>query len=387
MTLSNVLPVGGDERVNILIKNGKVTVISSAEIVDDASALKLTFERAIVFPGLINSHDHLDFNLFPQLGEITYNNYTEWGKHIHEKYKEEIAAVVKIPVTLRAQWGIYKNLLAGVTTVINHGERLGTADDMITVFEETHCLHSVQFEKGWRLKLNNPFKKALPVNIHTGEGNDWLSFHEIDRLIKWNLLRKRLIGVHAVAMTERQAKKFDAIVWCPQSNYFLLNKTAKVDILKQHTPMLFGTDSTLTGNWNMWDHLQTARESRLLSDEEIYRSLTINAAKTWQLNNGEISAGKDADIVIARIKEGLTGFNAFFATQPEDLLLVMHKGNISMFDESLLKQFDETELKDFSKIYINGVGKYVQGNLPQLIENILRYDPEAKFPVSLTKSV
>ncbi|TWI98724.1 cytosine/adenosine deaminase-related metal-dependent hydrolase [Mucilaginibacter frigoritolerans] len=387
MTLNNVLPVGGDEQVNILINNGKVADVSSTEMVDTVASLKLTFERAMVFPGLINSHDHLDFNLFPQLGTITYNNYTEWGKHIHEKYKAEIAAVLKIPVTLRAQWGVYKNLLAGVTTVINHGEKLGIADDIITVFEETHCLHSVQFEKGWRLKLNNPFKKALPVNIHTGEGNDWLSCHEIDRLIKWNLLRKRLIGVHAVAMTEHQAKKFDAIVWCPESNYFLLNKTARVDILRQHTPMLFGTDSTLTGDWNMWNHLHIARESRLLNDEEIYRSLTVSAAKTWQLNSGEILPGKDADIVVARVKEGLTGFNAFFATQPDDLLLVMHKGKISMFDESLLKQFDETALKNFSKIYIHGVGKYVKGNLPQLIENIIRYYPEAKFPVSLTKSV
>jgi cytosine/adenosine deaminase-related metal-dependent hydrolase len=385
MTLGNVIPAGGNEQVNILINNGEITGISPWGTVNTGASL--VFERAMVFPGLINSHDHLDFNLFPQLGSITYNNYTEWGKHIHEKYKAEIAAVLKIPVSLRTQWGIYKNLLAGVTTVINHGEKLASAGDIITVFEETHCLHSVQFEKGWLLKLNNPFKKSLPVNIHTGEGTDWSSFHEIDRLIKWNLLRKKLIGVHAVAMTEQQAKKFDAIVWCPQSNYFLLNKTARVDILKQHAPMLFGTDSTLTGDWNMWNHLHIARESRLLKDKEIYNSLTVNAAKTWQLNSGEISTGKDADIVVARIKDGLTGFNAFFATQPEDLLLVMHKGNISMFDESLLKQFDETEFKDFSKIYINGVGKYVQGNLPQLIESILRYNPEVKFPVSLTKSV
>ena len=51
----------------------------------------------LLFPGLINSHDHLDFNLFPQTGNRIYNNYTEWGKDIQYQNKETINAVLKIP--------------------------------------------------------------------------------------------------------------------------------------------------------------------------------------------------------------------------------------------------------------------------------------------------
>src|SRR5882757_4983728 len=108
---------------------------------------KIQFENAIVFPGLINSHDHLDFNLFPQLGDKTYSNYTEWGNYIHEHYKDEIAKSLKIPALLRSRWGLFKNLLCGVTTVVNHGELSGMDDDLITVFEKYSCIHSVQFEK------------------------------------------------------------------------------------------------------------------------------------------------------------------------------------------------------------------------------------------------
>ena len=57
----------------------------------------IEFENAIAFPGLINSHDHLDFNLFPQTGNRIYNNYAEWGKDIHDQNKETINAVLKIP--------------------------------------------------------------------------------------------------------------------------------------------------------------------------------------------------------------------------------------------------------------------------------------------------
>src|SRR6202007_1168364 len=109
-------------------------------------------------------------------------------------------------------------------------------------------LHSVGFEKKWRLKLNNPFKQKLPVVIHTGEGTDRRANKEIDRLTGWNLLGRKLIGIHGVAMASHQAEKFRALVWCPQSNDFLLGKTAPVNRIEKYTDILFGTDSTLTGS-------------------------------------------------------------------------------------------------------------------------------------------
>ncbi len=373
---------GTDEPVNIRVAGDKIAGVSSSAILPENNTLALTFDNAILFPGLINSHDHLDFNLFPQFGNRLYSNYTEWGAYIHEAYKNEIGDVLKIPVSLRSEWGVYKNLLCGVTTVVNHGERLGLTDSLITIFEDTHCLHSVQFEKNWGFKLNNPTKIKLPVNIHVGEGDDWLSFNEIDQLTTWNLFRKKLIGVHAVAMAEDQAKKFAAIVWCPESNYFLLGKTAKINRLKTQTNVLFGTDSTLTSCWNIWRHLQLARKTKLLSDVELYNTLNNNSTKAWQLNCGDISVGKDADLVIAKIKPGTRGFDSFFSLGPQDILLVVHKGKIRLFDETLLIQLGTLNVEDFSKIYINEVCKYVQGDLPGLMEKISGYYPAANFPVS-----
>jgi len=383
MILNHLKMAGTDKPVNIRVDGNKITNISSSIIIHSNDTLRLSFDDAIVFPGLINSHDHLDFNLFPQLGDKIYNNYTEWGKFIHKNYKIEIASVLKIPGSLRNRWGIYKNLFCGVTTVVNHGKRSGMEDDLITVFEETHCLHSIQFEKGWKFKLNNPIKVKLPVAIHVGEGDDWPSFREIDQLTGWNLLHKKLIGVHAVAMSENQAKKFEAIVWCPQSNYFLLNKTARVNLLKKHTSLLFGTDSTLTSSWNIWDHLRLARKTRLLTDKTVYTTVNQNAATIWQLNSGEIAVGKDADIVVAKRKTNSTGYDSFFTLCPADLLLVMHKGNIRLFDDTLLAQLKTADLKNFSKIYINSACKYVQGDLPGLIEKIREYHPAIDFPVSI----
>jgi cytosine/adenosine deaminase-related metal-dependent hydrolase len=382
MILNNLIVAGTDDPVNIRIIDDKIASVLPDAIIDTSDPLTLSFENALVFPGLINSHDHLDFNLYPQLGQNTYGNYTEWGRYIHKNYKPEIAAVLKVPSVLRYEWGVFKNLLCGVTTVINHGELSGLKDDLITIFEHMQTLHSVGFESAWRFKLNNPLNAKLPVCIHVGEGDDWRSFSEIDQLTRWNLLGRTLIGVHAVAMSEKQAKKFKALIWCPESNYFLLNKTASINILKKNAEILFGTDSTLTGNWDIWEHLRIARQTRLLDDEELYYTLNQNAASTWALNSGSIEPGKDADIVVAQTKKGMRDYHAFFSLRPADLLLVIHRGNVRLFDETVAAQLKTVDLDNFSRVYVNGACKYVQGNLPDLMAQILEYYPGANFPVT-----
>jgi hypothetical protein len=239
----------------------------------------------------------------------------------------------------------------------------------------------VQFEHHWKRKLNNPFKFKNPYVIHVGEGVDDLANEEIDDLLKGNLFNKKLIGIHGVAMEAHQAKMFKALVWCPQSNYFLLNSTADIKTLKQHTPILFGTDSTLTSDWNIWEHLRVAIKADHLSEEELWASVTTAPAKTWKLNSGELSPTKDADIVIAKASN--KGINSLYNLNPEDLLLVMHQGRINLFDEELYKQLADQAfpLEQFNRVKIGEAYKYMAGGITRLIEQIKSYYPEVIFPV------
>ena len=63
--------------------------------------------EAICFPGLINSHDHLEFNLFPRLRNKIYNDYIEWGEDIHKNNKGQIENIKMIPYDVRFKWGLY----------------------------------------------------------------------------------------------------------------------------------------------------------------------------------------------------------------------------------------------------------------------------------------
>lgn len=382
MILNNLRTALQGEPVNIRITNDRIAEVSASVIEPMRSLLNLDLKGAVVFPGLINSHDHLDFNLFPALGDKIYSDYTEWGNYIHQNYKKEIGKVLKIPVDLREAWGIYKNLLCGVTTVVNHGERMKKPTSLITVYEDCQSIHSVKFERKWKFSLNNPLKKNVAAAIHTGEGTNVSAGREIDMLSKWNLLKRPVIGVHGVAMSEEQAKAFKALIWCPESNFFLLNRTAPVNRLKAQTTILFGTDSTLTGSWDIWEHIRLARETGYLTDEELFGSLTINAARAWKLQCGEIAPYRSADLVIARNKTKQHGPGAFFNISPKDLLMILHRGHISLFAGELLSQLKNIDPDNYRKVCIEDSFKYAAGDLPGLMDEIRHYYPEAHFPVT-----
>lgn len=378
MVLHNLHFLSQSSPVHIAI-NGKYIAAINENI--DIPTATIRFENALAIPGLINSHDHLDFNCFPPLKSGYYKNYTEWGNDIHKKYKTDIEAVLKIPLALRVAWGIYKNILAGVTTVVNHGNKIILTDPLINIIQEPQSLHSVKFEKKWKWKLNNPAQRKNMAVIHTGEGTDKAASKEIDELIVWNLLKRKLIGIHAVAMNAEQAKHFHGIVWCPESNFFLLNKTAAIESLKKNTTVLFGTDSTLTGNWNIWEHLRLARSLQMMSDEELFTSATENAASCWKMNTGILKEKALADIVIIKNKTD-EKWNSLFNTNPEDILMVIHRGAIRLFDNTLYQQITDLNLpmNNFYPVTMQGSVKYVEGNLPALMEEVSKYYPAVQFP-------
>ena len=385
IVLHNIHSINADFE-NVTIKDGKIINISSAEKGDaHNNSIHLHFDDAFAFPGLINSHDHLEFDLFPQLGNRVYKSYLEWGENIHLQDKEIIRSVLRVPKELRAEWGIYKNLLAGITSVVHHGERMNINNKAINVFQDCYSLHSVRLEKLWKLKLNKPFAKDQPYVVHVGEGTNDEAFKEINELIRWNFLKRKLIGIHGIAMNTQQAKAFEALVWCPDSNFFLCNATARIHELKTVTKILFGTDSTLSAGWNIWEQLRLARSRGMLTDMELYESLTRTPSLVWNLpERGSLTENKKADIVIAKIKDKTDILNGFFSLNPEDILMIFKDGDIILFDETVLAQLTKhISIQEFSKIFINGTCKFIRGNLPALVKHIKQYNAEIKFPVEI----
>lgn len=373
MLLRDTVIYGSNERADIRIRNGKIESIAPGITSENGEEI-IEIGGATVFPGLINSHDHLDFNCYPQLGNGPYKNYTEWGNDIHAKHTTEIEAVKKIPEQLRIQWGLYKNLLNGFTTVVNHGKKIKTDDNLVNMFQDCHSLHSVAFEENWKRQLNKLFYFRKPYVIHAGEGTDEAAGKEIDELIKANHLRKKLVAVHGVAMNEQQASSFKGLIWCPASNYFLLGKTAAIDTLRKKTKIVFGTDSTLTASRDIKPHILSALQSGFVTEQQLVDMLTTAPASLWGLQNtGSVAAGMNADLTI------LSGSNLADAV----LLLVIKQGEVMLVNEKITLAGQMMKKENSCRIRLNNETLQVKGDLHRLVKDIQTYYPAAHIPFEL----
>jgi hypothetical protein len=122
-----------------------------------------------------------------------------------------------------------------------------------------------------------------------------------------------------------------------------------------------------------------------MNDTELFETLTKNPAEKWrQKNIGSILRNNNADVVIAKNFVN-KGFDAFYSINPENILLVLHKGEIRIFDKEIKDQLlaNQFPISQFSKIIVNGKCKYVYGNLPGLIRKVKDYYPEVDFPVDV----
>jgi hypothetical protein len=321
----------------------------------------------MVFPGLINSHDHLEFNLFPLLCNKIYCDYKEWGGDIHLNNKSEIDAVLDIPVHLRIGWGILKNLLCGVTQVVHHGghhQHIKTFNYPVEL--NYQYLHAPATDPLWKFKMLYPSTK--PVMVHVGEGVGIGMEKEIDELVRANWLRKKLIGVHGVAMTEAQSEKFNAMVWCPYSNIKLYGKAADVRVLKKNTSILFGTDSALSASSDLWEHLRLAQSLGGLTQKEIYQSITATPMKIFKRMQRN-------SLVVARRKGG-SNWESFFSLQPEDILMVLIDGRVMLADDCL-----KISAPDLTRLKVGNSVKHVVKVLGSVVEKL--ENSEATLPLNV----
>jgi len=363
----------------VSILDGTINSIIAEPIKGSNHSHVINFKDALAFPGLFNAHDHLEFNLFPRLGSKYYRDYLEWGNDIQKLYSKEIDAALKIPVELRMKFGMIKNLLNGITTVMHHGNKsIKKSDQIINVIDSYNYLHSISLEKNWRIKLNLIFNK-LPFVVHLGEGIGDVIENEVNKLFKWNLFKKKIIAVHGISLNINHLDNLAALIWCPDSNLFLYNKTANIIELKNRMPVLFGSDSNLTSDPNFWNHIRTARAINALNDEELINSMTSLPGELLNVKDiGKIKNGCRADIVVVK-KKSENHYDAFFNINPEDILLIIRSGKIILFDESLEH---ECAYLNYRRFKIRGAVKFTDKEIVSVIKKLEGYNIQLPLELS-----
>jgi cytosine/adenosine deaminase-related metal-dependent hydrolase len=325
---------GGRDRTGCLRIRGRTIAEIGRGLAPRRRERTLALSGHLVFPGLINAHDHLGLNLLPHLGDPPYPSLYAFGEDVFRPERSPIREHLQVPVPDRLWWGGYKNLVSGATTAVHHDpftRRVFRRSFPVRVPRRYGWSHSLGYGKD----LPGAFaaSRGWPFIVHAAEGVDEASFAEIDRLDELGVLGPRTVLVHAVALTAAQHRRVAdagaAVVWCPASNLRLYGRTAAVGELRAlGVDVALGTDSTLTGSPTLLDEMRAGLDTGLASADEIVAMVTAGAARIFGLDDrGRVAEGLAADLVVLPDSGGRPA-DALLAATPADLTLVVVGGDV-----------------------------------------------------------
>jgi cytosine/adenosine deaminase-related metal-dependent hydrolase len=317
-------------RMQINARNRAVTVEGGRIVAPGGRCdLVLDCRDADLRPGLINAHDHLHRNHYGRLGCPTYANAYRWADDIQVRYRREIARRRRLPRREALLAGAWKNLCAGVTTVVHH-------DPWEPDFERGFPINVARVACADSLGKSEHVEAADegPLCVHVAEGVDDESASEIAEFDRRGLLDRRLIAVHAVGLDAAGIQRFRqagaALVWCPTSNRFLFGRTAPADLLRDGVDVLIGSDSLLTGDGDLLDELRAARASGLVADARLTDAVGSVAARRLGLAEPALEPGHAADLILIR--------QPVLQARADDVVLTMVAGVPRISSEALARQ-------------------------------------------------
>jgi len=279
-------------------------------------AWRLDLRDHLVFPGLINAHDHLHVNAIPPLraGAPFANSY-EWIDAFRAHLDTpEVQAALRVPKAVRLRHGALKNLLAGTTFVAHH-------DPWHPVLDQADFPIAPLRDFGWSYTLSGPdygppvresfaaTPSDRPWMIHLAEGTDAIAQAELSQLERLGCIAPNSVLVHGVGFGQRDVSRVidagAAVVWCPRSNLELLGRTLDPLPLCEAGALALGTDSRLSGARDLLDELRDVLHRYGLDAPRLLGLVTSDAARILrEPARGRLGEGAPADMVIVADRGG-----------------------------------------------------------------------------------
>ncbi len=381
-----------DEENGIYIDTdtGKIIKVSKYDTKADVSLL-LTSDT-VAIPGIINAHDHLLGSYWPRVGEGPHISWKPWDDMLKSSdvYKERS----RIPNFYLYMIGAYKNLVSGVTTVMDHIPHHINREFIpklpVKVIENYTLAHEVsKYDLKWgdgvEIEHSRAIEKNWPFVTHIEEGFDEESMKGVEYLEKMGALTGHTVMIHGLALSDEDldkiAKAKAHLITCPVSNYFMFKTIARIkEWLERGINTSLGTDSPMSGGMNILEEmkfLKMAYKSKYnedIDDRTVLYMITKNPAKAFRIDNevGYIKSGYRADITIFRIRKD--PFSSIVNAWFNDIEIVFING-IPMYGFYYYKDlFDKfSNLVDYSKAIIDMKERIIVGSLEELMKTVWKF--------------
>lgn len=358
------------------ISGSRVTAIRiHSQVLPETSAASgdLDLSGFLLLPGLVNAHDHLQFALFPRLGNGPYESYIDWGEDIHRVFRDVIATHHAVPKSVRLWWGGIRNVLCGVTTVCHHDPlwpELQKPEFPVHVVERYGWAHSPAFGGDLRVA-----RSATPPGsafiVHACEGRDTLARDELAELEKLGLLDASLVVVHGLALDAAGVaalRKFRcSLIVCPSSNEFLFGKLPDRELLSRIDQIALGNDSPLTAAGDLLDEIRFASQACGIPADALYHMVTQAPAAALRLSDGQgtINVTGPADLIAVR-DTGIDPADRLVKMSMHDVEFVMIAGRVQVASEAVWKRLAPTAKRGMNLLYVDGVYRWVRAPIESL---------------------
>ncbi|HET6737824.1 MAG TPA: amidohydrolase family protein [Kribbella sp.] len=324
----------------------------------------------LIFPGLIDLHNHLMYNSLPLWTEpsrkVPWTSHNQWGGA--PTYSSRISRPARL---LGAAAGrallryVETRAIVGGTTSIQgnprgavppdndlvrnvDSEKLGTHDDFIRV--STLVADSAE--------ALAPYATAVAAGrgfiAHSAEGSDPKLRSEFRLLEDVGVVKPQLVAIHGAALNAEDFAAMRAgnssLVWSPFSNLWLYGATA--DVQAAHAAgvrLCLGSDWGPSGTRNVLWELKVAdlwnKAQSVFTDEDLVRMLTSNPgaalSAVWPHPVGRLERGALADLIVVR-GSATDPYRSLIDATESDVRLVVVGGRARYGLRSLLKPLAPT---------------------------------------------
>jgi hypothetical protein len=365
-------------RASIQIKGDRITRILDLPLALSGTApgpADINLNGFLILPGFVNAHDHLQFALFPRMGNPPYRNYIDWGDDIHRSFPEVIAKHHVIPKAIRLWWGGIRNLLCGVTTVCHHDPlwpELQQEDFPVRVVREYGWAHSSALGGDLR-QARHATPEGRPFMVHACEGIDELARNELQRLNRRGLLDNTTVLVHGLAMDREGAelirRRKVSLIVCPSSNKFLYGKVLNTSLLNRIEKLAIGSDSPLTAEGDLLDEVRSAMRLLDISPPAAYHMVTTAPAAILRLGDaqGSIKESGLADLIAVR-DTGQDAADRLETLSMHDVELVIIGGIVQLVSEDILERLPLSAKRGLEPLSIDGSIRWLRAPVKALLQ-------------------
>jgi cytosine/adenosine deaminase-related metal-dependent hydrolase len=354
-----ILGASGAKSGYLVLENEKITAISSTA----PTGMRVVETHAVIAPGLIDLHNHINYNFIPLWNAgRRFNDRYQWAR------TTGYASAVKAPyndvknakhLCESGKYGELRGLVGGTTMTDGLSAQTSCMNGLVRNVETSNfCGRHVRqnvlaissLTATDAATLNTQFASGATraFLVHLAEGIDDSSRAEFDILRTLGLVKPQVVMVHGTALTPAQlqeaAQAGMKIVWSPLSNLLLYGQTTDIPTaIRAGMHVALAPDwspsgsSNLLGELKVADRLNRERFGGLLSDKQLVAMATSEPAMIAGMGDkiGTLAPGYYADLVVVRLN-GKTPYRALIEAQPADVLLTTISGQALYGDPVLI---------------------------------------------------